>query len=100
MTVSLLSAMTTNYAKIASFVKKSSLSGQDRNDLLAFFGRAGDAALQPIAEILEGNPAWISVLFENYRAKETALKNRDQKAWAQIVKTEQEALEEMQQKRE
>jgi len=84
--------MHTNFDTIKKIIQLSKLSVSDKKELVELFSKASDADLESALALFMEDAYWISVINENFKAKKTALKNKDANIWQEIMNGEESQL--------
>ncbi len=85
--------MTKNFEKIINLIKQSSLSLEDKADLIFLFSLSKkDVDLDPVIQLCSANPEWINTLNDNYKAKYTAFTTQSPALWDKIIEEEERQL--------
>ena len=82
-----------NFLELQKLILKSDLSQEDQKNLLALFSRAKDEDLKDIVNLFATNTKYIEIISNVHKAKSKALREKDKKAWREILKQEYKGLE-------
>lgn len=87
--------METNLQKIQKLVVDSALSQDEQNDFVALLALAVDVELEPTVQLLSEDKSWASKIYQNVKAKLTALSAGDSALWQRILQEEEAQLKEL-----
>lgn len=86
--------MQKNFQTIIELVQRSSLSPEDKTDLIFVFSFAKkDADLAPTVKLFSEDPSWIEKINDNYKGKSVAIAARSSVAWDKIIEDEERQLQ-------
>jgi len=88
--------MTPNLDAIKEMIEKSKLSMAEQQELINFFSKVDDSALEEILMLFAEDSWWIKKIFDNYKAKEIAFKTKDEQKFQEVVKEEENQLKALQ----
>ena len=88
--------MTPNFDAIKEMIEKSELSMTEQQELINFFSKVDDNALEEILMLFAEDAWWIRKIFDNYKAKEIAFKTKDEQKFQEVVKEEESQLKALQ----
>lgn len=84
--------MATNLEIIFTCLQNSSLAKAEQERFLGFCSLVGDGGLENIAQTLRNDPETITAMMKILEMKWTALKDRDQDSFKQVVAAELEEI--------
>lgn len=84
--------MKSNFQKIRELLQNSILSKEDQDDLVALFSLSEDSELEPIVKLFSEDKNWIKKISDNYRAKKTAISEKNSDLWQKIIEDEEKEL--------
>ena len=82
-----------NFLELQKLILKSGLNQEDQKNLLALFSRAKDEDLKDIVNLFATNTKYIEIISNVHKAKSKALREKDKKAWREILEQEYKGLE-------
>ena len=88
--------MTPNFNAIKELIEKSDLLVPEQQELILFFSKVDDNALEEILMLLAEDKWWIRKIFDNYKAKEIVFKEKDAQKMQEVVKEEERQLQALQ----
>ncbi len=90
--------MDSNLIKFQKVISKSGLLKEDQDSFKKLFSKASSRDLKFIIDLFEKYPEQIEILNKFYKLKRETLKNKDKKAWNDILQQEYKILEEIENK--
>lgn len=87
--------MNSNLAKLKKMLSESDTPQENQDNFLDLFSGASNEDLMDIVNLFERHPEQIKTLNKFYKFKIKAFKNKDKKAWEEILDQEYQALEEL-----
>lgn len=89
----IFNSMSSNLSQLQKLISSSGLSGEQKEEFLSLFSKAKDEDLKYIVELFKDDPSYIEKIYEAYRVKSAAFKNKDLKSWKKILQKEYQDLE-------
>ncbi|MDO8436407.1 MAG: hypothetical protein Q7S82_03480 [bacterium] len=87
--------METNLQKIQKIVDASELLREEKDDFVTLLTLATDTELGPMAQLLSEDKSQTSKIYQNIKAKSTALATGDSVLWQKIIQEEEAQLKEL-----
>lgn len=84
--------MSSNHKKLQKLISASNLKKPDQKNFLSLFFQIEDKELQSVIDLFEKDPKYVYIINNVYKVKASALKNRNKKAWRDILQHEHESL--------
>ena len=79
--------------QFALIIAQSSLIANEQKDFLDALSGADNMILAPIIDLCIQDASQVRVLYENYKIKETAHKEKDASKWSYVLQDEERLLE-------
>lgn len=87
--------MNSNLNKLQKLISSSDLFDEQKEEFLSLFSKAKDKDLKCIVDLFKDDPSYIEKIYGVYRVKSVAFKNKNLKAWREILQKEHQDLEEI-----
>ena len=88
--------MTPNFDAIKGMIEKSDLSAEEQTELVLFFSKADDGALEELLMLFAEDSWWIRKIYDNYKTKEIIFKEKDVQKMQEVIKEEENQLKALQ----
>lgn len=85
--------MSSNLSQLQKLIFSSDLSNEQKEEFLGLFSKAKDEDLKYVVDLFKDDPSYIEKIYGVYRVKSAAFKNKNLKAWREILQKEHQDLE-------
>jgi len=87
--------METNLQNIQKLIVDSELSKEMQDDFVALLTLVPDTELDSMAKLLSEDKDWVSRIYQNIKAKQSALATGGQVSWSKIIQEEEVQLKDL-----